>query len=67
MENELDIYSKQKGRYSTMHPSIPNPNNTTKLFPILKLTQHQLHQSQFLFNLEYIKLSGDSFLKSETT
>eukprot|EP00957_Ditylum_brightwellii_P168595 12832693-Ditylum_brightwellii.AAC.1 len=50
-----------------MNPSIPNHNNTTKLFPILKPMKHQLHQSQFLSNLKHIKLSGGGLLYLEAT
>eukprot|EP00957_Ditylum_brightwellii_P194967 14854172-Ditylum_brightwellii.AAC.1 len=63
LKNQLDIYSKQKGHYSVMHPSIPNPSDMTELFPTLKPTIHHLHQSQFISNLENIKLSGNGLLE----
>jgi hypothetical protein len=67
MMNKIAIYSQKKGHFAGTHPTIPNYNDTTKLFPILKPTKHCSHQTQFLSNLEHIKFSGNDILKLETT
>jgi hypothetical protein len=67
MMNKISIHSQQKGNFAGTHPTVPNYNNTTKLFPILKPTKHRSHQTQFLSNLEHIKFSGDDILQLETT
>ena len=67
MMNKIAIYSQKKGYFAGTHPTVPNYNNATKLFSILKPTKHQSHQTQFLSNLEHIKFSGDDILQLETT
>eukprot|EP00957_Ditylum_brightwellii_P009073 685800-Ditylum_brightwellii.AAC.1 len=38
--NKVSIYSQQKGHFAGSHSTIPNYNDTTELFPILKPTKH---------------------------
>jgi hypothetical protein len=63
--DKISIYSQQKGQYASLHQTIPNCNDTTKLFPILKPMKHHNHQTQFLSNLEHITFSGDDILHLE--
>eukprot|EP00957_Ditylum_brightwellii_P049356 3744688-Ditylum_brightwellii.AAC.1 len=43
--NKVAIYSQKKGHFAGFHSTVPNYNNTTTLFPILKPTKHQSHQT----------------------
>eukprot|EP00957_Ditylum_brightwellii_P205991 15346332-Ditylum_brightwellii.AAC.1 len=43
----ISIYSQQKGQFAGTHSTVPNYNDTTELFPILKPMKHQSHQTQF--------------------
>eukprot|EP00957_Ditylum_brightwellii_P130613 9964200-Ditylum_brightwellii.AAC.1 len=65
--DKISICSQQKEQFAGTHSTAPNYNDTTKFFPILKPTKHQSHQTQFLSNLEHIKISGDDILQLETT
>eukprot|EP00957_Ditylum_brightwellii_P070444 5352351-Ditylum_brightwellii.AAC.1 len=38
--NKIAIYSQQKGQFAGSHSTVPNYNDRTELFPILKPTKH---------------------------
>eukprot|EP00957_Ditylum_brightwellii_P081388 6190845-Ditylum_brightwellii.AAC.1 len=38
--NKISIYYQQKGHFAGSHSTVPNFNDTTKLFLILKLMKH---------------------------